>query len=77
MEHRLYEGALQLAEGRWLDLEDGVQVFFSGAARYRSGESWLIPARTVGGQVEWPRDPSGEPLVQPPFGPAPAFAPLA
>ncbi|MDD0857551.1 DUF6519 domain-containing protein [Arthrobacter alpinus] len=43
----------------WLDLEDGVQVFFPGAAdgnaaQYRTGDHWLIPARTATGTWNGP-----------------------
>ena len=57
----------------WLDLEDGIQVQFPGSAthgepaQYRSGDYWLIPARTVLGDVIWPQDSSG-PQALPPAG---------
>jgi hypothetical protein len=38
----------------FLDLEDGVQVEFSGGT-YRTGDYWLIPARSSIGDVDWPR----------------------
>lgn len=37
----------------WVALEDGVQVKFE-AGDYRTGDYWLVPARTVTGDVEWP-----------------------
>jgi hypothetical protein len=37
----------------FLELEDGVEVKFS-AGTYRSGDYWLIPARTASGDIEWP-----------------------
>ncbi len=37
--------------GPWMDLEDGVQVGFSGGP-FKSGDYWLIPARTATGDVE-------------------------
>ena len=55
----------------WLDLEDGIQVQFRGikegilrdandgteiSAVYKTGDYWLIPARTITGDIEWPRD---------------------
>jgi len=69
------EGGLTLAndnaafvqEGKWLTLEDGVQIRFQpaggGAAgtpaatsnQYRTADYWLIPARTATGDVEWPK----------------------
>jgi hypothetical protein len=42
----------------YLKLEDGVQVKFS-AGSYQTGDYWLIPARTVLGDVEWPQDSAG------------------
>ena len=75
-------GAADLIEGEWLDLEDGVQVFFPGSgdakqpAGYRTGDYWLIPARTVLGDVIWPTDESG-PQALPPAGIAYHYAPLA
>ena len=44
----------------WITLEDGVQVQFQAAGEakippsYRPGDYWLIPARTITGDVEWP-----------------------
>ena len=49
------EGSLSLEWGTWRDLEDGVQVEFAEGKTYRTGDHWLIPARTVSGEVEWPR----------------------
>lgn len=46
----------------WLSLEDGVQIQFqpSGIStalnQYRTGDYWLIPARTATGNVEWPTE---------------------
>ena len=50
----------------WIDLEGGIQVSFS-AGTYNPGDYWLIPARTVTGQIEWPSDGSG-PTAQSPLG---------
>lgn len=36
-----------------IDLEGGIQVSLSNGS-YRSGDYWLIPARTVTGEIEWP-----------------------
>ncbi len=55
---RRWEGVGEVQVGVWLDLEDGVQVEFA-AGSYVSGDYWTIPARTLTGQVEWPRDASG------------------
>ena len=52
--------------GAWLALEDGVEVQFSNAT-FRTGDYWLIPARTAIGDVEWPpfQIPNTSPLPQP------------
>jgi hypothetical protein len=73
----LRDGAIPVQEGRWLALEDGVEVFFAADGAYRTGEYWLIPARTVTGAVEWPADPDGRPLLAAPAGPTTHYAPLA
>ena len=46
----------------WIDLEDGVQVWFSKDGDYRAGDYWLIPARTATGDVEWPYEAGSETL---------------
>ena len=51
----------------WIDLENGIQVGF-GPGDYRSGDYWLIPARTATGQIEWPTNPNGTPKPQSPNG---------
>ncbi|MEM4988055.1 DUF6519 domain-containing protein [Collimonas sp. H4R21] len=70
----------------WLSLEDGVQIQFqkpgSNAApnQYRTGDYWLIPARTATGNVEWPSEPDIQgqpvPLALPPDGIVHHYAPL-
>ncbi len=54
-------------EEGWLDLEDGVQVRFE-PGQLRTGDHWLIPARTATGEVIWPRDSLGRPLPKRPDG---------
>ena len=74
-------GALPLnnapdAEG-FSPLEYGVQARFA-AGTYRTGDYWMIPARTATGDVEWPRDgATNEPLLQPRHGLYHHFARLA
>ncbi|MET8677347.1 DUF6519 domain-containing protein [Streptomyces sp. NPDC004647] len=74
---RLKHGAVPVEEGRWLPLEDGVEVYFEAGGTYRSGDHWLIPARTATGGVEWPADPARRPLLQAPAGIQVHYAPLA
>ncbi len=54
----------------WIDLEGGVQVRFSATGDYRSGDYWLIPARTATGEIEWPpfEIPNTAPQPQPARG---------
>jgi Family of unknown function (DUF6519) len=59
----------------WIPLEYGVEVKF-GNGTYRSGDYWLIPARTATGDVEWP-GPISSPATVPPHGVAHYYAPLA
>ncbi|WP_158891559.1 DUF6519 domain-containing protein [Amycolatopsis anabasis] len=74
---KLEEGAIRVAEDTWLDLEDGVQVRFQSGGSYVPGDYWLIPARTLIADVEWPRDSAGRPLLSPPHGVERHYAPLA
>jgi hypothetical protein len=60
-------GAVAAGTASWLDLEDGVQVHFSGGT-YANGDYWLIPARTLTANVDWPVDGSGNPVAEPPKG---------
>lgn len=76
------DGALFVEEDRWLALEKGVQVRFVKASAgeahaYRSGDYWVIPARVVTQDVEWPHDVMLNPQPLPPRGVEHAFAPLA
>ena len=76
--------ALVVLEGgedgpRWITLEDGVQISFAPVdqgAIYRSGDYWLVPARTATGDVIWPGPPEA-PEARPPHGVDYHFAPLA
>jgi hypothetical protein len=43
------------APNDWLKLEDGLEVKFE-AGQYRTGDYWLIPARTVEPFIEWPKN---------------------
>ena len=66
-----------MEEGRWLELEDGVEVYFAAGGRYRCGDHWLVPARTATGDVEWPVDAARTPLLRAPAGIRVHHAPLA
>ena len=47
---------LPIEPGRWIELEEGVEIRFA-PGEWRPGDAWQIPARTITGDVEWPRDP--------------------
>lgn len=47
------DGSL-LTGTEWIDLEMGIQVRFDANGDYRCGDYWLIPARRLTGQIEWP-----------------------
>ena len=78
------DNALQVQEGAkdsdWIDLENGIQIQFqpgtTGPNGYQLGDYWLIPARTLTGDVEWPNGNDG-PLWLPPHGVRYHVAPLA
>jgi hypothetical protein len=55
----------------FIPLENGVEVKFEpgdSGDHYKTGDYWLIPARTVTGDIEWPKDGSGAPLAVSPHG---------
>ncbi|HVO10148.1 MAG TPA: DUF6519 domain-containing protein [Vicinamibacteria bacterium] len=61
----------------FIDLEDGVQVKFEDGD-YRTGDYWVVPARTVLGDVIWPVDPVTKlPVPEPPLGVEHHYARLA
>ena len=73
---------ISAAENDWFTLEDGVQIKFNKSTEeeehsYRTGDYWLIPARTATGDVEWDEDVNGTPLAIPPHGIEHHYAPLA
>ena len=59
------DGAAKVLENPWITLEDGIQIQFysdydgnkdaddaAGPSYYRTGQYWLIPARTATGERE-------------------------
>jgi WD40 repeat protein len=56
-----------ITTGEFIELEDGIQVQFS-EGQYRTGDYWLIPARTATNVIEWPQDSSGNAQPRPPHG---------
>ena len=77
----LKNGAISIVESAdpehptWIDLEDGIQVWFEDGGDYRSGDYWLIPARVATGSIDWKPDASGG-LLKPPLGVEHHYAPL-
>lgn len=59
----------------WIPLEDGVQVKLT-AASLKSGDYWLIPARTAIADVQWPKATAAD-FDQLPHGVAHRYARLA
>lgn len=69
-------------------VEGGVQVTFGKDGVYRTGDYWLVPARTanlegtptvadLAGNVDWPRDKDGKALFEPPAGVVHHYADIA
>lgn len=66
----------------FIELEDGVQIKFDDIGEYRSGDYWVMPARTETGTIDWPTDPASgspdpEPAQLPPHGIEHRYCPLA
>ncbi|MDJ0579768.1 DUF6519 domain-containing protein, partial [Crocosphaera sp.] len=51
---------IEIKSQEWIDLEGGIKVKFSSDLAYKTGDYWLIPARTATNDIEWPND-NGEP----------------
>jgi hypothetical protein len=67
---------IQVSADTWIELEDGIQVRFT-QGRYQAGDHWLVPARTLTGDVEWPFTDNGLPALMPPRPAEVHYAPLA
>jgi hypothetical protein len=72
--------AIAVQESKWIDLEDGVQIWFEQGGDYKVGDYWQIPARTAAADVLWPQETGldGEmrPKACPPRGIVHRIAPL-
>jgi Family of unknown function (DUF6519) len=68
---RLWDGIRSIPRDgeKWIPLHKGIQLQFSSGT-YRRGDYWLIPARTVTKEVEWPpfQNPNTVPRPQRPLG---------
>ena len=69
------ENGVPISSG-WVDVEGGIQIQFSSGS-YNAGDYWLIPARTVTANIEWPLDGSNNPVAQAPQGIHTSFCKLA
>ena len=82
---RRWEGPPRPTSTTAVDIEDGIQVAFSGGP-FHTGDYWLLPARTVrlaygvdslAGTIDWPTESTGAALPAAPLGPVHHVAPLA
>ena len=79
-------------ENEWIKLENGIEIQFQSGDqsngsdpppapgsvhRYRTGDYWLIPARTATGAIEWPLGDDKKPKALSPHGVEHHYAPLA
>lgn len=71
---------IPLQESKWVELEDGVQIWFEQGGDYKVGDFWQIPARTAVADVLWPQvtgsDGEMRPKALPPRGVVHRIAPL-
>jgi hypothetical protein len=81
------DGERPVEFGTWIPLEDGVEVWFEPGT-FAVGDYWLIPARTanlegaapvagLAGNVDWPSDENGVPLLRTPEGVLHRYADIA
>ena len=77
-DHTTPVAEMPTAAGQWIPLGDeGIEVWFEAESQYKTGDYWLIPARTVTNNIEWTRDGSGNPLPQSIEGTLHAYSRLA
>jgi hypothetical protein len=75
-EQLLTGGVIPVWGGQWIELEEGIQVYFDGGGIYHHGDYWWIPARSADNEIQWPCD-NHEPVSLPPHGIKHHYAPLA
>ena len=73
------DNAAKIEGGKWLSLENGIEIQFDADAKreYREGDYWLIAARTGGDDLPWEKDANGVYVAQLPHGVEHHYAPLA
>ncbi|MCU0286337.1 MAG: LamG domain-containing protein [Acidobacteria bacterium] len=74
-EQLLAGGVIPLRGGEWMQLEEGIEIYFEGGGIYHHGDYWWIPARS-GNEIQWPVN-NHEPISLPPHGIRHHYAPLA
>jgi len=72
---RRWDGTGPVEEGRWIELEAGIEISF-GSGTLHDGDYWLIPARPETSGIDWPTD-GNTPRWVPPGGIRHHYAPLA
>jgi hypothetical protein len=70
------DNAAVIEGAKWLPLENGIEVQFSATGIYRTGDYWLIPARTGTDQLIWEKN-GDQYVAQLPHGITHHYAPLA
>ncbi|XHX79862.1 MAG: DUF6519 domain-containing protein [Stenomitos frigidus ULC029] len=77
-DHTTPAAEIPTTAGQWIPLgNEGIEVWFEAESQYKTGDYWLIPARTVTNNIEWTRDDSGNPLPQEIQGTLHAYCRLA
>lgn len=61
-------GPVTITGDDWVELENGVQVSFPVGGSYRRHDYWMVPARSVLADVDWPRDSADDPVALLPAG---------
>lgn len=59
------DGTLIMQEGKWFDLEEGIQIEFTPGGSYRSGDYWTITSRALTGDIDWPKGDAGSQPLPP------------
>jgi hypothetical protein len=60
----------------WIPIENGIEIKFSEGT-YKTGDYWVIPARTNTGDIEWPPDSASGSTARAPLGIRHWYAKLA
>ena len=74
---RTVDGVIPVNGDGAIELENGIEIGFTGGGAYRRGDYWTFPSRAHSGEIGWPRDDQGAPAERPPEGVDHHAAPLA